>query len=372
MNEKIPDNIKWDMPFRYYVLTLLLIILAAALWVMRDLFQPLVTAVLISYLFSPLINFVTQKTRLKRKSAANLVFFVVMILLTALLVAVIPAMFRELQPLLEDLNRSLDQYQHYLENPLVVFNIPVYLNSLIPGIRSAMRTVVIADTGQTLQILQTTSRGFLWFLVITLSTYHLMTEWDTLKQWLFRIPPDHYQKDVYRLYQEIRAIWLNYLGGQVRLMLILAVLYIVAWSFVGLPGALWIGMLAGFLNLVPEVGPGISALIAVLVAWLEGSMFLPVGNGWFALITLVVYLVINNLKNIFLQPRILGKSVLLHEGVVFVALIAALMLQGALGVLVVVPTLASLVVIGRYIRCRLLGLEPFAGVEESYIVNRVK
>ena len=79
----------------------------------------------------------------------------------------------------------------------------------------------------------------------------------------------------------------------------------------------------------------------------------------FALLTGGVYVLLNNFKTIYLQPRILGKSVLLHEGVVFVAIIAAIVLQGVLGVLIVVPLLASALVVGRYLRRRLLGLSPF-------------
>ena len=123
------------------------------------------------------------------------------------------------------------------------------------------------------------------------------------------------------------------------------------------------GILAGFLNLVPEVGPGFTAIIAVLIALLEGSNFLPISNGWFALLTGGVYLVLNNFKSIYLQPRILGHSVFMHEGVVFVAIIAAIILQGILGVLVVVPVLASAMIIGRYIRQKLLGLPPFEDME---------
>lgn len=353
------NQVTWDKPFRYYVLTLILIVTAVAFWFIRDLFQPLVTAALISVLFSPLVQLITQKTRLKRRHAANLVFFVVMLLLVALLVAVIPGMLREIQPILQDINNSLDAYQKNLEAPVILFNIPIYLNTLIPSIRSTLRTVIVADAGQTLQLLQTTSRGFLWFLVVTVSTYHLMTEWETLRERIFLIAPEAYQKDMRRLYMEIRAIWWSYMRGQVRLMFILAVLYTTGWSVIGLRGALWIGLLAGILNLVPEVGPGISAAFAIIVAWLEGSPFLHISNGWFAILTMFIYLLINNFKNIYLQPRILGKSVFLHEGVVFVALIAALMTQGVLGVLVVVPTLASLMVLGRYTRHRLLGLEPF-------------
>ena len=77
----------------------------------------------------------------------------------------------------------------------------------------------------------------------------------------------------------------------------------------------------------------------------------------------LLYLLLNNFKTIWLQPRILGQSVFLHEGVVFVAIIAAIVLQGVLGVLIIVPLLASFVVLGRYIRRRLLGLHPFADEE---------
>jgi len=259
----------------------------------------------------------------------------------------------------QDLNINLDVYQKALNKPIDVIGIPVYLDGFIPAVRTAMSGTIIPRPEQALQILQTTSRGFLWFLVIIMTTYHLMTEWDNLREWLIRGAPDSYQKDIRQLYLEIRGIWLGYLAGQVRLMVILAIIYAVFWSAIGLPGAILIGMLAGFLNLVPEVGPGAAALIAMLVAWLEGSNFLPISNGWFALLTGGIYLVLNNFKTIYLQPRILGKSVFLHEGVVFVAIIAAIMLQGILGVLIVVPVLASIMIIGRYIRRKLLGLNPF-------------
>jgi predicted PurR-regulated permease PerM len=219
--------------------------------------------------------------------------------------------------------------------------------------------MVIPKPEQAWQILQTTSRGFLWFLVIMVTTYNLMTEWDRLRDWLIGLAPDAYQPDLRRLYTDVKNIWLGYLGGQVRLMLILAVIYSIAWAVIGLPGAIFMGILAGFLNLVPEVGPGATALIAMLVALLEGSNFLPISNGWFAFLTGGIYLVLNNFKTIYLQPRILGKSVFLPEGVVFIAIIAAIVLQGMLGVLVVVPVLASAMILGRYLRRKFLGLPAF-------------
>jgi predicted PurR-regulated permease PerM len=349
-----------DHSLRNIILTIVLIVLGIIAWYIRDIFQPLIMAGLIAYLLSPIVNKISRLTKLKRKPAANIVFFVVLTVIVALLVTVIPNMLNEARTVIQNINASLDGYQKTLITPVEVNGIPVYLGGIIPALRTTIsETIIIPTPEQALQILQTTSRGFLWFLMIVVTTYNLMTEWDKLRDWLIGLAPEHYHKDVWRLYIEIKNIWLGYLGGQVRLMVILSIIYALAWSLIGLPGAIFIGALAGFLNLVPEVGPGATALIAMLVAWLQGSSFLPVSNGWFALLTGGVYLVLNNFKSIYLQPRILGKSVFLHEGIVFVALIAAIVLQGMLGVLIVVPVLASGMIIGRYLRRKFLGLPAF-------------
>lgn len=348
-----------DHSLRNIILIIVLVILGAIFWFIRDIFQPLVTAGLIAYLLSPIVNQLSRWTKLKRKPAANIVFFIVLAVIITLLVTVIPNLLDETQNVLRDLNVSLDVYQKTLIEPFNVNGIPVYLGGVIPAIRATLSETIIPRPEQAWQILQSTSRGFLWFLVIMVTTYNLMTEWDKLRDWLIHLAPDNYHKDIWRLYMEIKNIWLGYLGGQVRLMIILAIIYAIAWALIGLPGAIFMGLLAGFLNLVPEVGPGATALIAMLVALLEGSTFLPISNGWFALLTGGIYLVLNNFKTIYLQPRILGKSVFLPEGVVFIAIIAAIVLQGMLGVLIVVPVLASGMIIGRYLRRKLLGLPAF-------------
>jgi predicted PurR-regulated permease PerM len=210
-----------------------------------------------------------------------------------------------------------------------------------------------------------TSRGILWTLVVLVTVYYLMTEWDRIRDGLIGIAPLHERSDLDRLYGEIRGVWTGYLRGQIRLVIILAIIYVVAWQSIGLSGALPLGLLAGLLNLLPEIGPAAVAILATLVAYLEGSSLIHISNTWFAVLTLGIYLLLNTFKTVWLQPRILGHSVLLHEGVVFIAIVAALVLQGVLGVLIVVPLLATLVVVGKYVRRRLLGQTSFEDPAES-------
>jgi predicted PurR-regulated permease PerM len=353
-------NHTWDPAFRYFVLTVIFIITVFVLWTVRAALQPLLIAGLTAYFLSPAIAFFSARVGLPRKVAANLVFFLVLALIIALPFTILPGQLGAIQGIVHDLNLALDRVQTVLEVPRSIGNVRVDLSSLIPSLRASMGGAIEPQPQDALRILEIASRNLLWTLVILVTTYFLMTDWERLRSWLINIAPSAEQADLHRLYHEIRRVWMSYLGGQIRLMVVLSFLYAVSWALIGLPGAIIIGTLAGLLNLLPEVGPAAAAFLAVIVALLEGSTYLPVSNLWFALITLGTYLVLNNIKTIWLQPRILGHSVLMHEGVVFVAIVIAITLGGVLSVLIVVPLLATAGVVARYLRRRLLGEPAFA------------
>jgi hypothetical protein len=95
------------------------------------------------------------------------------------------------------------------------------------------------------------------------------------------------------------------------------------------------------------------------VALLEGSTWIPLSNFWVAGIVVIVYLVLINLKNFFLRPYIMGRSLHMNEALVFVIILIATILEGILGALLVVPFFASAVLIASYIQRRVMGLSPF-------------
>src|SRR5215207_6060893 len=144
-------------------------------------------------------------------------------------------------------------------------------------------------------------------------------------------------------------------------MIIVGVVFTITWLIMGIPGALVLGVIAGLFTLVPDVGPFIAVVLAAGVALLEGSTWIPLSNFWVAGILVFVYLILINLKNFFLRPIIMGRSVHMNEALVFIAILIATILEGVLGALLVVPVLASAIVIVGYIQRRVLGLPPFEG-----------
>ena len=81
-----------------------------------------------------------------------------------------------------------------------------------------------------------------------------------------------YHEDMRTLYQQIRHVWMAYLRGQIVLMIVVGIVFTIAWIIMGIPGALVLGVIAGLLPLCPDVGPFVAAMLATW-QWLywEGS-----------------------------------------------------------------------------------------------------
>ena len=124
-----------------------------------------------------------------------------------------------------------------------------------------------------------------------------------------------------------------------------------------MPGALIFGILAGLLEVVPNLGPILAMIPAVITALIQGSNVLgPMGidNVGFALITVGIYFLIQQLENNILVPRIIGDSINLHPIVVICAVAVGFSAAGILGALLAPPIVATFRVIGSYVHAKLL------------------
>jgi predicted PurR-regulated permease PerM len=212
--------------------------------------------------------------------------------------------------------------------------------------------------------------GALWLLVILVAVYYFLAEWPRLRNGFISSFPEPYHPELNELYLRVRSIWMNYLRGQLLLMAIVGVTFTIAWTVIGIPGALVLGVAAGFLTLIPDVGPFLAAGLAAGVALLEGSNWnwMPASNFIVMLIVVAVYIFLIAIKNFWLRPLIMGRSVHMHEALVLISIILSTILWGIMGALLIVPVLASLVVIFDYLRRRILGLQPFPPTE-SFVLE---
>jgi predicted PurR-regulated permease PerM len=354
-------NKNWSQEARYIALAFFIILILLGAWYIRDIFKPLIIAGLIAYIMNPAVNAIKKRfKRLPHVLVVNLVYFSVLAITLAIPVTLFPVLLREVQNLVSDLRDLPALVRSFFNQPLILAGYTINIAPILPDFGETFNVFLNSIPRNLLSILESTSLYAGWFLIILVTIFYLLLDWNKVRRWLSLIPPRKYYWDGVHVYMQVKKVWSAYLRGTLALMFIVGVVFTVIYLAIGLPGALIIGILAGVLSLIPELGPFISAVVAASVALVEGSYFLPISNFWFAVLVVVIYIVLINLKGLWLRPRIMGRSVHLHEGLVFVAIMAAIIFQGILGALIVIPVLASAVVITRYLRRRIMGQSPFA------------
>lgn len=132
----------------------------------------------------------------------------------------------------------------------------------------------------------------------------------------------------------LRKLIQNYIIGVVKVMGVLAVLNITALSLIGVKHAVFFGMIAAFLNIIPYVGPLIGSLLPITYAFLTmGSLFSP-------LAVLVSFQLIQLVESNFLTPKIVGSNVNLNAFVTFLGLLVGGSIWGIAGMILIIPAMA--------------------------------
>ncbi len=148
--------------------------------------------------------------------------------------------------------------------------------------------------------------------------------------WTVRLLPPAQRPRARDVLQKARHGLLNWLKGRLLSMAIVGVLWTSALYLIDIPGALFLGILAGLLEFVPYVGPVVSAIPPLLLAL--------AGDPFDALWVLLSYLVIQQVEGYLLTPLIEGRVASLHPAVVIAAVTVAGAAFGFLGVFLAVPT----------------------------------
>lgn len=348
---------QWSLASRYLVLALIIglivwfIVAASALW------GPLAISALLAFVLNPIVVLVNQRTRLARHWVVLLVYLVALAFIVALALIILPNLPQHIDSLSVQLENIITQFNTSFEEPISIMGIQLSMATLVSLLPALSFNAAQADV--IIDIIRSTSTNIAWVLIVLVTTYYLLQDWPRLKAWFLEIVPSEYEYDFTRIFIQLRDVWQRYLQGQLRLMIIVGFVTGVAATAMGLQGAWLFGLLAGIFDVVMSVGPTIVMIFAAIVALFTGSSYLPIPNLWFALLVLVVFGLIQVIENIWLRPRIMRQTLRLHPALVFVGVIGSLAMAGVLVALIIVPLMSSVLVIARYLYCKVLDIDPW-------------
>jgi len=335
--------------------------LLALVWIIArfsQIISPLVIAVILAYVLNPPVRFLTARTRLSRTLAVASVYLALVVILSLVLVAFVPSLTQQVKSINLDFQNIVEGISRFFERPLFIFGFYIDLLDVYQEVSGTLQSIVSPLASRTVTVLISLASGLAWFIFVLIVSFYLLKDAGKLSRSLNALVPADYRDEVRRLVKEISVIWNAFFRSQLVLCAVIGTLVGVTMRVVGVSNALILGIIAGVLEIIPNIGPAISAIPAVLIAYFQGSTYLPLSNGWFALLVIGLYVVIQQLENNILVPRIIGRSLNLHPLVVIVGAIAGANLAGILGIFLAAPILASLRIVGNYVYCKLVDLEP--------------
>jgi predicted PurR-regulated permease PerM len=214
----------------------------------------------------------------------------------------------------------------------------------VPAAPAAVETPVPAEGDVLAGALEQGSRLFsslLQIAVIFMLSFAWTLEGERFKQAGLLLVPMSRRAEIRDLLGDIETMLGGYLLGQGLLVLIIGVMSFVAYWIIGLPHVLVLAAFAGIMEAVPYIGPFLGVLPALIV----GLSISPTTALWVALSAVIIQQLENNL----LVPRVMKRTIGVHPLVSVVALLGFGSLFGILGALIALPIAAVIqLLIERY------------------------
>lgn len=302
---------------------LILITVAGLLIFALPLLQSLLIAGLLGYLLDPLVGQLERHFKLRRAVAVGVTYSLTLLVLAGLVAGVGAVVWGQWPRLSRELYDALAEMGSWLERPIFIIGYELHPLTVLTSLRQMTASTVASMPLGSVGMLSSITNSLLWSTLVLVSLYYFLKDGPKIKPWLIGWLPAKSQAEGRRLLDEIDLVWSVFLRMQLLIFLILALLFV---------ASTW------------------------LIIWLFRAGWLPLSPVGLIILFILVYTGIQQIDNLWLRPQLLGRSLQLHPGVVFVSLIAALALSGLLGALIIVPLLATVKIIFMYLHARWLGV----------------
>jgi predicted PurR-regulated permease PerM len=333
----------YDWTFRRVVwATLILVFVALGFWFIYRFNQVvfiLLIAIVIGTVIRPAVMWLYQRG-LPRIAGVILVYFLLLALLISFVLLLFPLIVEQgttIAAAVPGFYQSLREWMVNYPNQMIVRLsefLPATMPSLNPSTVQQTGQEVMTSAGQALGYITLAANGiFIAMVILFLAFYWTLDGPRTIQSFLLLVPKEQ-RESISELISAMQTKVGFYIAGQGVLCLVIGIMALLAYLLIGLPNALVLAIIAGVLEAVPMIGPLLGAIPAALVALAVG----PDKLVW----VIVATVVIQQLENSLLVPRVMRKAVGVNPFVTLLAIFAFSSLFGIAGALMAIPMAAMI------------------------------
>ncbi len=305
---------------------------------------PVVMAGILFYLLNPLVDFLEKKLKLRRLYGVILVFILLIALISWGVVVIIP----EIRDQLLQFANNFPGYITVVQNGLQKFFSDPIFDQVQDQLATYGEKILNTITDLLQNISKITFKGIGNFFGAVASTviaiftmpiilFYLLKDGKEFAPFLVSFLPTKMRKPTLKVLGEMNKQVSSYIRGQLTVAFAVSLMFMLGFSVIGLDYAITLGIIAGFLNLIPYLGSFLAIIPAIFLGIVGGPTLL--------VKVLIVFAIEQVIEGRFISPLVLGSQLAVHPVTILFVLLTSGKLFGVVGVLLGVPSYAAIKVV---------------------------
>jgi len=322
-----------------FIKLLIIAFVVIFLYLIKEVVAMIFISLILASAFDPWVDWF-QKRKIPRGVGIIIIYILLLAVVSTVVVLIVP-------PITKEVSLIAKSFPYYYDRIIEGVN---YFRGIAPGrVENELQqglNVFSKNLPGTISDIFSSIFGFfggiISFFMVLVITFYFVVEEEGIKSFVKAVSPTKVQPYLNQLIFRIQRKMGLWLRGQLILSIIIFVLVFIGLSILGVPYALLLALIAGVLEIIPFFGPTLSAIPAVFFAFLHSPLT--------GLMVIALYVVIQQLENNIILPKVMGKSVGLNPLVVIVVILVGFKLAGIIGTLLSVPVATAIsVFIGDFL-----------------------
>ncbi len=313
----------WKVLLVTILITLPIIILSQ----FGEVFLILVLSVALTMVTKPLID------KMEKQKISRTISILIFYLFVGSIVGVLGFYFF---PMLLSQIDNIKAMMHGEKLDLLISSLVVSLKSTLPFIDStevstSIKSAIEGSQGNSLSMASTVIEIILMMVLVPLVTFFLLNDYYKIQKSIIEQVPNKYFEMALNMIYKLELQLSKYIRGVVTESFIVTILYTIGYSFVGIQYAFLLGVIGGVLNIIPFAGPFIAVIPVIFSSMLQYGdlrMFVPI---------LIINVIVQQLDELFIQPKVYGKILHMHPLVIILSILIGNELLGILGMILAIP-----------------------------------
>jgi predicted PurR-regulated permease PerM len=314
------------------------------LWDLREVLIGLFGSIVLAVAFCTLVEWMQQRLQIRRWQSLLLSLMLVIITVLVIITALVPPFLDQFQQLLRQLPKAANALSRLAADGIGQLSGLVHGQGAEPEAWSALlndpsRWGLGSGVGKVLELAGNLGVGVLQLLFVVAVALMLSVQPREYRHVAIQLAPSFLRRRMAEVLDACASALSSWMVGVLISSLCVAVLAFIGLSMLGVELTTANALLAGMLNVIPNVGPTLSTIFPMSVALLDAP--------WKALAVLVFYVVIQNVESYLITPSVMHHQVRLLPGLTLTAQVIFTVIFGPVGLLLALPLAVCLQVLIR-------------------------